>query len=102
MLNDFYGPLRLNNENGNTSLMFHNQLKGNSVIIANGGEVSLIFVKIPDMTFSANTYGGEIMSFVPLEVTGGENSKISTHVFGSGNNLFEIKGNGSSIYLTRE
>ncbi len=102
MLTDFYGPLTLNNQNGNINLMFYNELNGNSIIIADGGEVSLTFVEIPDMTFSANTFGGEIISFVPLEVTGNENLKTSTHIFGSGGNLFEVKGTKSSIYLTRK
>ena len=93
------GPINLINENGDISVVIENPLKGTSFINTTSGTTTISLDNRSNIFLKAQTTGGEITRFYPLERTDLGNLLIGELILGKGKDSLSITGNNTKIII---
>lgn len=93
------GPINLINENGDISVVIENPLKGASSIYTTSGTTTIALDYRSNIFLKAQTTGGEITSFYPLELTDRGNLLIGELTLGKGKDSLSVTGNNAKIII---
>jgi DUF4097 and DUF4098 domain-containing protein YvlB len=97
---DLQGPLEVISENGVVKLSLDRQLGGTSNISVLNGTLNLSLLDDSDVHMIAKATGGDITTFIPVNITRDGGVTRAEYTFGRGTDSLDISGSNSAIVIT--